>query len=314
MALLAAEGVPGSRIHVDTTDGRVTLFGSVASAAERAKAEEVAGGIDGARAVRNLIAVAEVPERADVPDAELRQAVDRALDGDAALAGAKIEVRSVESGVVTLAGRADTLSEHRRAIDTAADVPGVKRVESEVQAPDTLTDAEMGRDEPYDAAAYAKAAAADAWITTATKTRLLADPKTPGFEINVDSDDGVVTLFGSVDSAATKQHAEAEARKVAGVRAVKNALQVVPPQSQPTTARVDAELADEIGKRIEAHDRLADDDISVQVEKSVARLSGTIDGAGDRLAALTAARGVAGVTSVIDDLRVSDEPPAVGSR
>jgi osmotically-inducible protein OsmY len=44
--------------------------------------------------------------------------------------------------------------------------------------------------------------------------------------INVDSDKGVVTLKGRVDSEDTKQRAEAVAKKVNGVTAVKNELQV----------------------------------------------------------------------------------------
>jgi osmotically-inducible protein OsmY len=44
--------------------------------------------------------------------------------------------------------------------------------------------------------------------------------------INVDSDKGVVTLKGRVDSEDTKQRAESVAKRVSGVSAVKNQLQV----------------------------------------------------------------------------------------
>jgi osmotically-inducible protein OsmY len=36
------------------------------------------------------------------------------------------------------------------------------------------------------------------WITSATKMRLLADPRTPALDINVDTRAGIVTLFGIV--------------------------------------------------------------------------------------------------------------------
>jgi osmotically-inducible protein OsmY len=316
MALVAAEGIPGAQVRVDTTSGRVTLFGEVATNAEKTKAEEVARGIQGVRSIRNLLVVANKPApaggEARLSDAELKQSVERALQQDDALAGTAIEVRSAQAGVVYLSGRARTFSEHRRAIGTAAGVLGVRRVESDVVAPEELTDAEIGRDAPFDATEYAKATASDMWLTTAVKTRLLADDQTPGFEINVDASDGRVTLFGSVDSDQTKRRAEAEARKVAGVRDVENALQVVAPAAQPTVARVDADLAKEVETRISERPELATNDVTVQVENAVVRLTGTIDGSGDRLAALTAARGVVGVTKVIDDLRV--EPPAVGAR
>jgi hyperosmotically inducible protein len=44
--------------------------------------------------------------------------------------------------------------------------------------------------------------------------------------INVDSDKGVVTLKGRVDSEDTKRRAEEVAKRVSGVSAVKNQLQV----------------------------------------------------------------------------------------
>jgi len=314
MALVAAEGLPGAQVRVDTTDGRVTLFGTVASATEKAKAEEVARGVEGARSVRNLIVVSDATARetARPSDADLKKSVERALQEDPKLEGTEIAVRSAQAGVVHLSGKAKTFSEHRRAIGTAAGVLGVRRVESEVVAPEELTDAEIGRDAPFDAVEYAKATASDLWITTAVKSRLLANDETPGFEINVDTTDHRVTLFGSVDSEQTKRRAEAEARRVEGVRDVENALQIVAPAAQPAVARADADLTSEIQKRIAERTELAGDDIGVQVENAVVRLTGSIDGSGDRLAALTAARGVTGVTKVIDDLRV--EPPAVGTR
>lgn len=313
MALIAAEGVPGAGVSVDTTDGRVTLYGDVATQAEKSRAAEIASGIEGARSVRNLLVVSDArrDEPARVTDAELKREVERAFREDHALAGTRIEVRSVQDGVVTLAGRAGSFSENRRAIGTAAGVLGVRRVESEVDAPD-LTDAEIGRDEPFDATEYAKATASDMWITTAVKTRLLADDATPGLDINVDTEDGRVTLFGTVGSDAARRRAAEEARKVGGVREVENVLQVVPPASQAVVERVDADIAAEVERRIAERPELRGDPIDVQVENAVVRLTGSIDGAGDRLAALTAARGVTGVTKVIDGLQV--EPPQVGAR
>jgi osmotically-inducible protein OsmY len=45
-------------------------------------------------------------------------------------------------------------------------------------------------------------------------------------DINVDSDKGVVTLKGEVDSADTSRRAEAVAKRVGGVTTVKNELKV----------------------------------------------------------------------------------------
>ena len=67
----------------------------------------------------------------------------------------------------------------------------------------------------------------DAALTTKVHTALANDVglKTM-YRINVDSDKGVVTLKGRVDSEDTKRRAEAVAKRVSGVSAVKNELQV----------------------------------------------------------------------------------------
>jgi len=70
--------------------------------------------------------------------------------------------------------------------------------------------------------------ASDAAITGKVKSALAADVglKTVT-NINVDTDKGgVVTLKGKVDSADMKKRAEAVAKKVSGVKSVKNQLEV----------------------------------------------------------------------------------------
>ena len=52
LALLTTEGVSGTAIHVDTVLGRVTLYGKVHSAEEKAQAVWIAQQIDGVQGVR----------------------------------------------------------------------------------------------------------------------------------------------------------------------------------------------------------------------------------------------------------------------
>ena len=67
----------------------------------------------------------------------------------------------------------------------------------------------------------------DAALTTKVHTALANDVGLRTmYSINVDSDKGVVTLKGRVDSADTKRRAEEVAKRVGGVSAVKNELQV----------------------------------------------------------------------------------------
>jgi len=283
LALLTSEGVSGTAIDVDTVDGRVTLHGKVHTEQERSRAETLVRQVSGVKDVRDLLVIVSATneDAVEQTDATLRERVSTALEKDQSLKGSSIEVQSVNHGVVLLSGRAATLSDHLHAVEIAAGIPGVRRVASEIQSPDKLADAEIYQD-PGKAAAPANSTIGDAWITSATKLRLLADSRTPSMEINVDTRRGTVTLFGIVPTAEAKQAAEEDARKASGVIGVKNELEVVPVQNQPV---------------VEARDD--------EVENAVVRLSGTVPTQGQRLAAAVTARSAEGVRAVTDDLEVA---------
>ena len=68
---------------------------------------------------------------------------------------------------------------------------------------------------------------AGAALTTKVKTALASDAGLRTMtSIDVDSKDGVVTLKGKVDSADLKKKAGEVAKKVSGVKSVKNELKV----------------------------------------------------------------------------------------
>jgi len=318
MALLADAGLEGVRVNVDTIDGLVTLHGRVESDATKAKAAEVARSIEGVREVRNLLQVKPAGEadarRAAVADDALATNVAAALSKDRTLADSKIEVRSAHDGRVLLAGEAKTLGDHYRAIEVASRVDGVRSVASEIRSPDAYADEEIWSDaKPSEGAMeQAQQRATDLWITSAAKLRLLAAEGTPAFDVNVDTNDGTVTLFGKVDSAAAKSQAAEEVRKVEGVRNVVNELEVVAPENAARVENTDEALADVIESRLERRETLADD-VKVEVSNGVARLSGTVDSYSERLTALSLARATLGVRRVVDDLKVQ-APPAVSAR
>jgi hyperosmotically inducible protein len=66
----------------------------------------------------------------------------------------------------------------------------------------------------------------NATLTGKVKAALLADKVAPGLTINVDSNHGVVTLSGQVDTATQKARAVQVAKKIAGVSKVVNKLTV----------------------------------------------------------------------------------------
>jgi hyperosmotically inducible protein len=313
MSLLTTEGIHSNEVNVDTVDGEVTLHGSVASAAEKTKAQDVVQKIDGVRRVRNLLQVVADAKRdaVEAKDTDIKTNVENAFKNDPQLKDSSVKVQSVNAGVVLLAGDAKTLSQHLRAIEVASHVGGVKRVASEIKSPDRLADAEIYSEPARPAAGKdegrtqgATGAVSDAWITSDVKFRLLADSRTPGLGVNVDTADGKVTLFGTVASAEAKAAAEENARKVNGVKGVDNALQIVPESKQDAVAAKDSDIQSRVKDQIARADQLKDASISVEVQNGVARLTGTVPSHEDRLIAAVTAHNAPGVKAVKDDLTV----------
>lgn len=307
-ALLTSENVPATSINVDTIDGTVTLHGTVNSAEQKARAEQEARKVSGVKNVRNLLQV--VPEAQSktvkASDSEIQKRVETALSNNAGLKNSDIEVQSVNDGVVLLKGKAATVSDHLRALELARAVPGVRQVKTEVTSPDKLADAEIQRerDQPEAGTHGIGQAAKDIYITSATKMRLLADEKTPATDINVDTRDGVVTLFGIVNSEDAKRAAEADARQVSGVRTVHNELQVVAKAKQERVEARDDDLQKEIARRLKQRDDMTGSNVDVDVKNGVARLTGKVESDDQRLAAAVTARSTPGVRAIHDELKV----------
>jgi len=158
-----------------------------------------------------------------------------------------------------------------------------------------------------------------AWIETNIPQRLgllrgalgrLVKTRKQGSHVeNVESQDGVVTLFGIVDSDRTKQAATAEVHKVFGVKSVNSTIQVVPRFRQDAVATSDAHVKEAIEDRLRQHQELTDDEIDIEVRNGVAHLSGKVRTQGDRLVALVVVRTTAGVHGLVDTLQV--EEPSV---
>jgi hyperosmotically inducible periplasmic protein len=133
ITLLTTDGVSGTKVNVDTVDGKVTLHGKVPTAAEKAKAETAVRGLDGVKEVKNLLQV--VPEErkdaVNATDDSVKKGVEGVLNADKTLESVK--VASVNQGVVLLSGKTATLEATLRAIEKASAVPGVRRVSSEIE-------------------------------------------------------------------------------------------------------------------------------------------------------------------------------------
>jgi hyperosmotically inducible periplasmic protein len=147
----------------------------------------------------------------------------------------------------------------------------------------------------------------DGWTTARVKLRLISRPGIAPLMMNVDTNGGIVTLFGSISTEDGKRAAGAEAMKVAGVKDVQNELQVVPKTAAKVVGQRDDEIRDSVEERLADRHALDDGNIDVEVANGVVRLSGSVGQSGDRMIALSLARSAEGVRSVVDGLRVEHQ-------
>ena len=129
LAVLSQRGLVRSPIVINVERGRVALHGSVATARARADAERAARDVSGVVAVHNHLVVTGVRRRP--ADAELHRRIAARLAADPMLAG-RVRVESVYDGMVLLVGQVADGSAHARVFDLAAEVPGVRRVATDI--------------------------------------------------------------------------------------------------------------------------------------------------------------------------------------
>jgi hyperosmotically inducible periplasmic protein len=179
-------------------------------------------------------------------DAGITTAVKSKLAADDTVKAYRIDV-DTKSRVVTLNGKVDNARARSRAVEIAkatdgvADVVDNLTVVAGVTPPGGLDDAAMNR--ARDAAGStttadanpgkrdgtvgtAGAAVGDAALTAKVKTKFLADTSVSGLKIDVDTKNDVVTLSGTVPSAAEKRRAVEVARATDGVKSVVDNLKV----------------------------------------------------------------------------------------
>ena len=123
------------------------------------------------------------------------------------------------------------------------------------------------------------------------------DPQVQVNEINVIATDGVVTLTGWVDSYLKKMRAEETARRVRGVRAVSNDIEV-----RLLAQRTDADIAAAAVRTLAWNSSLSADRIKVTVSKGRVTLEGDVEWQYQRQEAENTVRhlwGVRGVSNLI---------------
>jgi hyperosmotically inducible protein len=194
--------VGGLGIDVDTKDNVVTLTGKVRSAAEKAEAVRLARTTTGVKNVVDKLVVD--PTHKGVTDKDNK---------------AKAEAKEESREAAGTAGHA--------ADKTKAAAKGAKSdmksetKEAKAESKEKAADAKQAS---KNAGEKTKDATSDAALTSAVKTKLLADTKVGGLKIDVDTKDNIVTLSGTVSSQAEKAEAVRLAKTTSGVKSVVDKL------------------------------------------------------------------------------------------
>jgi hyperosmotically inducible protein len=179
-------------------------------------------------------------------DTGITTAVKSKFAADDTVKAYQIDV-TTENKVVTLAGNVETSAAKEQAVLLARNTDGVRDVVDRltvseaagtagVRDPDPDVDRDIddkaaeqareGQAKAGQTADRAGAVATDAAITTAVKSKLLADPAVGGLKIDVDTKGGVVTLTGTVASRTEADQAIKIARGTDGVDRVVDNLKV----------------------------------------------------------------------------------------
>lgn len=147
-----------------------------------------------------------------IDDSVLTSKVKIGLIDDPITKAGQINVETYR-GVVQLGGFVDNTQQKEQATKVARSVTGVKEVRNDLRV-STKPDATAGQ------------AVDDSMLTASVKTKLTEDSTTKAHQINVGTQMAVVQLTGFVDSTTMKSRAGELARSVAGVKDVRNDLEI----------------------------------------------------------------------------------------
>lgn len=274
-------------IDIAVEDGRVTLTGTVGSLAEKSRAG-IAAWVPGVESVNDSALRIDMWTRNDrlrqdkfmtKPDADIAAAVRDTFFYDPRIDMTALTV-DVDDGIATLRGTVDDLKEKRAAEQDAQNVIGVRSVKNLIKVrPDTPL--------------------SDNRIENNVRAALLRDPYVDRYRISVSVMNGVVYLYGEVDSKYEKGLADDLASRQKGVRGVKNFLRVrgivrvtynpyvddwnihhydwYGTSGSSAPARSDWEIEREIRDELFWSPFVDANEVKVAVDGGVATLTGTVD-------------------------------------
>lgn len=286
-------GVLSHRIDVMTADGVVTLRGEVDNILAKERALRIAETVKGVRSVVNRIEVDPSDYRLD-PD--IQSDIEAALLSDPAAESTEVQA-SVTDGAVTLTGTVDSYRERELVNTVVKGVRGVTAVTDNIM---------IEYDSPR----------TDREIEHEVEQTLSWDVHVDDEQIETDVGDGVVTLTGTVGSAAEKRLARNDAW-VRGVEDVDDSGLVVSRWARDAALRGDKyvvkpadELIAAVNDAMLYDPRVNSFEVDVEATGNAVTLRGKVDNLAAKRAAAEDARNTVGVAMVDNHIKVRlDTPP-----
>jgi osmotically-inducible protein OsmY len=221
------------RIDVDTSSsGAVTLGGRVESEADRAEAVRIARATEGVamvndnlRVQRESVATSGRKETAGrsaadaIDDSWITTKVQSKFFLDDEVRARNIDV-DTRDGMVTLKGTVGSEGERQQAVSIARATDGVTMVHDNLVVERGAGGTRGAGPRPRDTAVD------DAWITMKIQSKYFIHDEIKSRAVDVDTNNGVVTLKGSVPSEIARNAAEVIAHETDGVAKVVNHLKV----------------------------------------------------------------------------------------
>lgn len=219
----------------------------------------------------------------------------------------------VENGRALLSGRVESQVERELAEQVALGIDGIQSVDNQLRVDPQV--------QPQAAGGSLAQRLDDATLTATVKSKLLWNRHTEGLDIDVDSQNGVVTLSGQAQTALAKELAGKLAANTRGVREVHNQLTVSGEPAAPLSATAskaeqavekagaalsDAWISSKVISSFLYSRHLDGLNISVQTQDGVVTLSGVVASSAEKDLAIETARNIRGVREVrADALRIA---------
>ena len=196
-----------------------------------------------------------------------------------------------EDGVVTLTGTVNEESHRSLAQETVANLPGVERVDNQIQIKETASDT-----------------GSDGWISVKVKSALLFHRNVSGTKTQVEVKDGIVTLRGEADSQAQKDLTSEYARDVEGVKEIRNEIVVndIPKQPDQTIAEKidDASITAQVKAALLYHRSTSGIGTKVETNDGVVILKGKAHNAAEKDLVTKIVSDINGVKRVVNNMEI----------